>query len=83
MIIIPVQKNVLCGVPQGSILGPLFFLLYINDICNVSEVVNLIIFADDTNIFFSHNYHNYLVNTLNVEINKLFDWFNINLINFH
>ena len=72
------SKNVLCGVPQGSILGPLFFLLYINDICNVSEIVNLILFADDTNIFLSHNDHNYLVNTLNVEINKLFDWFNIN-----
>ena len=73
------SKNVLCRVPQGSILGPLFFLLYnINDICNVSEIVNLILFADDTNIFFSHNDHNYLVNTLNVEINKLFDWFNIN-----
>ena len=44
----------------------------------MSEIVNLILFADDTNIFFSHNDHNYLVNTLNVEINKLFDWFNIN-----
>jgi hypothetical protein len=58
-----------CGVTAGSILGPLFFLLYI---CNVSQLV------DDTNIFFSHKEPQYVIDSLNNELEKLSDWFQAN-----
>ena len=66
------------GVPQGSILGPLFFLLYINDICNLSQLVETILFADDTNIFFSHKDPQHVIDSLNNELKKLSDWFQVN-----
>ena len=47
------NMNVLCGVPQGSILGPVLFILYINDMCNVSTLLKPILFADDTNLYYS------------------------------
>jgi hypothetical protein len=66
------------GVPQGSIVGPLLFLLYINDIQNCSDIVSPILFADDTSVLHSHSCLKTLTETLQIEINKIAEWLNIN-----
>lgn len=71
-------KNIKCGVPQGSILGPTLFLLYINDICKISKILKFILFADDTNILCSGHDLEKLLNDVNEEMYKLKNWFNIN-----
>ena len=71
-------KDVSCGVPQGSILGPLLFLIYINDFCKSSEVLSFILFADDSNLFFSHKDPHILLSTINQELKCVSEWIKAN-----
>ena len=61
------------GVPQGSILGPVLFLVYINDIYKCSTI-NLLCFADDTTAYMSGPNVKELIAEVNVQLKKLYDW---------
>ena len=65
---------ILCGIPQGSILGPLLFILYISGISNSPKLLKFILFAEDTNIFYSCCKLNNLGTSLNNELGKVSQW---------
>ena len=72
------MESIKCGVPQGSILGPLLFILYVNDITNTSSILDFILFADDTTILYSNKDIKNNINTVNEELNEVSNWFKAN-----
>lgn len=66
------------GYPQGSVIGPKLFLLYINDVCNVTERLKFVIFADDTNLFCSGKNLKELLYAIERELEILKTWFDVN-----
>ena len=68
------HKYLTTGVPQGSILGPILFLIYINDIKNCTNKLSVLSYADDTTVYLSGPNTNEMIDIMNTELKKLYDW---------
>lgn len=71
-------QNIYYGVPQGSVLGPLLFILYTNDLPNTLSNSKAILFADDTTIYYSNKDIKTLYTNINKDLIVLNDWFKTN-----
>ena len=72
------SKNSVTGVPQGSVLGPLLFLIYINDVYTCSDKLRFYLFADDTNLLYADKKMQFLEAVVNNELKNERDWLNAN-----
>ena len=68
------EKTVNIGIPQGSILGPILFIIYNNDLPSISPSLKTTLFADDTNFSLTHKDFYPMVGSLNDELRKIHDW---------
>jgi hypothetical protein len=73
-------KNIIHGVPQGSVLGPLLFLLYINDLSNAILYSEVFHFADDTSLICSNSSLKAIKKRVNIDLKLLYHWLNANKI---
>ena len=68
------QKKLTIGVPQGSVLGPLLFLIYINDLPMATKRMNSILFADDTTLFTQNTVLNNLIKEMKDDLKLVSEW---------
>ena len=71
------QEEIVCGVPQGSVLGPLLFLIYVNDIYRCSQIFDFYLFGDDINLYSDKDLKD-LETVVNEELIKVGDWLDAN-----
>ena len=76
--IVSSKERIVCGVPQGSVLGPLLFLIYVNDMHRSSKEFDFYLFADDTNLLYAEKDLNKLEVVVNEDLLKLCEWLNSN-----
>ena len=68
------ESNITCGVPQGSLLGPLLFIIYLNDLVNCVKSCQVQLYADDTVLYFSHPSIHNVETALQADLEKVNHW---------
>ena len=79
-----IARTITCGVPQGSILGPLLFLIYVNDMStSVDADCKLILYADDSAILFAHKDADFISQKLSKVLDQTSNWLVDNKLSLH
>ena len=71
---LPVGRVISCGIPQGTLLGPILFLACINDLPNFSDSCHSVLFADDTTLSLTNHYLTSLIISTNIKVDKFITW---------
>lgn len=72
--------NIHYGVPQGTVLGPILFIMYINSLYSICSEADIVSFADDTALFYKGDNWDELKTTVERDMIKIIDWFNYKLL---